>query len=119
MASRAPGLRDKVAAKLSEGIVLSSIVMSELMYGAFNSQRIDINLDRLSRLNFPVIDFDETDAKIAGAIRASLKRAGTPIGAYDLLIAAQARARGLIMVTNNVAEFGRVDGLVVEDWIGG
>lgn len=117
MGNRVPGLRDKVAASLSEGIALSSVVMSELMYGAFNSERIDINLDRLARLNFPILDFDEGDARMAGETRADLKRAGTPIGAYDLLIAAQAKARGLVIVTNNVSEFCRVEGLVVEDWL--
>jgi tRNA(fMet)-specific endonuclease VapC len=57
------------------------------------------------------------DARAAGQIKADLKRKGTPIGPYDLLIAGQARARGLTVVTRNVGEFRRVEGLTVEEWV--
>ena len=96
----------------------STIVIFELYFGAFNSSRIADNINRLSNLKMPVLEFGETDAQAAGEIRAALKKAGTPIGPYDLLIAAQAKARGLVMVTNNVTEFSRVQGLMIEDWIG-
>jgi tRNA(fMet)-specific endonuclease VapC len=95
----------------------STIVIFELYFGAFNSSRVADNIDRLTNLKMPVLEFGEADAKAAGEIRVALKKAGTPIGPYDLLIAAQARARGLVMVTNNITEFSRVDGLVIEDWI--
>jgi tRNA(fMet)-specific endonuclease VapC len=95
----------------------STIVIFELYFGAFNSSRVADNIDRLANLKMPVLEFGEADARTAGEIRAALKKAGTPIGPYDLLIAAQAKSRGLVMVTNNVAEFSRVEGLVVEDWI--
>ena len=95
----------------------STIVIFELYFGAFNSSRVADNIDRLANLKMPVLEFGEADAKAAGEIRVALKKAGTPIGPYDLLIAAQAKARGLVMVTNNVTEFSRVEGLVVEDWI--
>ena len=96
----------------------STIVIFELYFGAFNSSRVADNIDRLTNLKMPVLEFGEADARAAGEIRAALKKAGTPIGPYDLLIAAQAKARGLVMVTNNVTEFSRVEGLVIEDWIG-
>jgi tRNA(fMet)-specific endonuclease VapC len=96
----------------------STIVIFELYFGAFNSSRVAENINRLANLKMPVLEFSEADAEAAGEIRAALKKAGTPIGPYDLLIAAQAKARGLVMVTNNITEFSRVDGLVVEDWIG-
>jgi tRNA(fMet)-specific endonuclease VapC len=63
-----------------------------------------------------VLDFDKEDAQQAGEVRALLASNGTPIGAYDVLIAGQAVARNLILVTHNTREFGRVPGLRLEDW---
>jgi tRNA(fMet)-specific endonuclease VapC len=63
-----------------------------------------------------VLEFDKEDARQAGAIHALLVSQGTPIGAYDVLIAGQAVARNLILVTHNTREFGRVPGLRFEDW---
>jgi tRNA(fMet)-specific endonuclease VapC len=63
-----------------------------------------------------VLDIDSSDGRAAGEIRAALQRLGTPIRPYDVLIAGQAKARGLTVVTNNTAEFKRVEGLAVEDW---
>ena len=63
-----------------------------------------------------VLPFDNKAAYHFGQIRATLYREGRPIGPYDMMIAGQARAGGLILVTNNVKEFERVQGLVLEDW---
>jgi tRNA(fMet)-specific endonuclease VapC len=63
-----------------------------------------------------VLSFDREDARHAGEIRAMLSAQGTPIGGYDLLIAGQARARNLILVTRNQREFQRVEGLQTENW---
>ncbi|MFD1559124.1 type II toxin-antitoxin system VapC family toxin [Paraburkholderia silviterrae] len=95
---------------------LPSIVAHELYYGAYKSQRSTQNLARVEALQFEVVAFDAEDAQHAGEIRARLAAAGTPIGPYDALIAGQARARRLTLVTHNVREFARVDGLRVEDW---
>jgi tRNA(fMet)-specific endonuclease VapC len=95
---------------------LSAISVHELYYGAFRSHRVEHNLARVDGLLLEVVDFDRLDACEAGSIRADLARRGTPIGPYDVLIAGQARARGLTLVTANVREFERVDGLQVEDW---
>jgi tRNA(fMet)-specific endonuclease VapC len=67
-------------------------------------------------LQFVVLEFDQEDARQAGEIRAALAAAGTPIGPYDVLIAGQARARSLVLVTHNTGEFSRVSGLNIEDW---
>jgi len=64
-----------------------------------------------------VLPFDDAAADHAAEIQASLARRGLPIGGYDLLIAGHARSRGLTVVTGNLAEFGRVDGLRCEDWL--
>ncbi len=96
---------------------VSVIVMHELYFGAFKSQRRDRNLALVDALRFEVLPLDTEDACNAGEIRAWLAAKGTPIGAYDTLIAGQARARGLTLVTRNLREFERVPGLRVEDWV--
>jgi tRNA(fMet)-specific endonuclease VapC len=64
-----------------------------------------------------VLDFEADDAEEAGDIRAALERAGTPIGPYDVLIAAQARRRGAVLAMANRREFARVPRLTTEDWV--
>jgi tRNA(fMet)-specific endonuclease VapC len=97
---------------------VSAVVIHELYYGAFKSQRGERNVARVDALQFSVLEFDEEDARQAGKIRAHLAPKGTPIGPYDVLIAGQARARELTLVTHNTSEFQRVPGLMVEDWKG-
>jgi tRNA(fMet)-specific endonuclease VapC len=63
-----------------------------------------------------VVAVEREDARAAGAVRAALATAGSGVGAYDVLIAGQALARGLTLVTHNTRAFGRVEGLRVEDW---
>ena len=95
---------------------IPAIVMHELVFGACNSRRAADNLARIDALPFEVVAFGREDAERAGAIRAHLAAAGTPIGPYDVLIAGQALARGLAVVTHNTREFRRVPGLAGEDW---
>lgn len=100
-------------------ISISSVVLFELWYGVARSDRRRENAERLrvflsGAIN--VVPFDDEDAKTAGDLRAELEGVGTPIGAYDLLIAAQALRIGATLVTANVSEFGRVPGLVWQDW---
>ncbi len=100
-------------------LALSSVVLFELWYGVAKSSRVQENTERLRILlsgEMELLDFDDEDARTAGQVRADLERAGTPIGAYDLLIAGQALRRGLTVITANTSEFGRVDGLNWEDW---
>ena len=100
-------------------ILLSSIVGYELWYGVAKSQRKESNALRLQAFFAGPLEwtlFDEEDARAAGAVRAELETKGTPIGAYDVLMAGQARRRGATLVTSNVHEFKRVAGLKVEDW---
>jgi tRNA(fMet)-specific endonuclease VapC len=99
-----------------EAFAISSIVAHELYYGAYKSERSKESLARVEALAFAVLEFDQEDARAAGELRAQLARAGTPIGPYDVLIAGQAMARGLILITHNQKEFQRVSGLRIEDW---
>jgi tRNA(fMet)-specific endonuclease VapC len=95
---------------------ISAIVAHELYYGAFKSLRAAHNVALVDALQFEVVEFAGEDARQAGEVRALLAARGTPIGPYDVLIAGQAKARELILVTHNTAEFGRVPGLRAEDW---
>lgn len=96
---------------------LSTIVLFEMQYGAERSQRKEENLAKLELLPFEKLPFTAEDARIAGTIKAFLYNQRTPIGAYDIQIAAQALSRRLILLTYNTKEFLRVPNLEVADWI--
>jgi tRNA(fMet)-specific endonuclease VapC len=95
---------------------IPAIVAHELFYGAYKGLKTADNLARVDALQFEVLEFDREDARQAGELRAKLAAAGTPIGPYDVLIAGQALARRLTLVTHNTREFQRVPGLSIEDW---
>jgi len=102
-------------------VAISSVVLYELWYGVARSARRRENAERLRVFlsgSVDVVAFDEEDAMAAGELRATLEAAGTPIGPYDLLIAAQALRTGATLVTANVSEFARVRGLAWQDWSG-
>lgn len=98
---------------------ISSITLAEMLHGAEKSAKPDENLrqveDFISRLE--VLDYDQKAAAHYGDIRATLERKSTPIGVNDLHIAGHARSTGLILVTNNLRDFERVDALRLENWI--
>lgn len=100
-------------------MALSTVVLSELVYGAEASANVEANLRVVEGLaaRLVLLEFDVSAAHHTAQIRACLKRAGTPIGPYDAMIAGHARSRGLIVVSNNVREFARVPGLQTEDWL--
>lgn len=118
VARRSEPLLRRVEATEPGALAISSIVAHELYFGAYRSQKIEFNLETLRLLfaDLEILDLDQEDARAAGEIRADLARRGTPIGPYDLLIAGQAMARGLPLVSNNTAEFERIAGLRLEDW---
>ena len=100
-------------------LCISSITLAELFHGVEKSAKPDHNLrqveDFVSRLD--VLEYGSKAAAHYGDIRANLERKGAPIGINDLHIAAHARSEGLTLVTNNVREFGQVEGLRLENWI--
>lgn len=116
-----PQVRQRFKREIEEGstLLLSSIVAFELWYGVEKSQRREHNARRLEAfLAGPLewLPFGDDDALAAGAVRAELEKAGKPIGAYDVLLAGQARRRGATLVTSDVGDFGRVTGLNWENW---
>jgi len=99
-------------------LCLSCVTVMELMYGAEKSAQPERNLRDIEGFiqRLSVLHYDEKAAFHTAQIRAELERAGTPIGAYDQMIAGHARASGLTVVSNNTREFQRVSGLRVENW---
>jgi tRNA(fMet)-specific endonuclease VapC len=111
--------RYREAEAAGDRLALSSVVLFELWYGVAKSSQVQENTERLRVLlsgDLDLLDFDDEDARTAGQVRATLEKSGTPIGAYDLLIAGQALRRGLTVVTANTSEFSRVTGLNWQDW---
>lgn len=103
----------------ADSLCISAVVLTELLHGAAKSSRPEHHRAEVERFaaRLEVLPFDDVAADHAADIRATLERKGQPIGGYDLLIAGHARSRGLTIVTGNLVEFGRVDGLRCEDWL--
>ncbi len=99
---------------------ISSVTLGELIFGAEHSQQVERNLTDIEAIvaRLEVLPFDNKAAYHFGQIRAALYTIGKPIGPYDMMIAGQARASGMVLITNNIKEFERVPGLVLEDWMG-
>ena len=115
---RFPKVIDRVQEASPEELATSSVVAAELRYGADKSRHPAKNHARLDILlgEIRCLDFDLAAARSYGRLRAALELRGRPIGAHDMLIAAHAMAAGLVLVTDNVREFGRVPRLSCENW---
>ena len=114
-----PELQKRVADHLPDGVVLSVITVAELCYGVEHSMWPEKNRNALLRFLSPfhVRDFGMREAACYGAVRAKLAKNGTPIGTMDTLIAAHALSCRDVLITRNIREFARVDGLVSENWV--
>ena len=102
----------------SDGLCISTVTLTELLHGAAKSARPIENRHEVENFSarLAVLSFDAEAADHSADIRATLERSSKSIGAYDVLIAGHARSRGLVVITGNVGEFGRVDGLRCENW---
>ena len=100
-------------------IGVSTITVSELQYGVSKSKNRKLNKQRIEEFLFPleILPYDEIAASIYGDIRLQSEKRGEPIGPLDLLIAAHALSRNLVLISNNEKEFKRVKNLKVENWI--
>jgi tRNA(fMet)-specific endonuclease VapC len=115
---KSPSIRERIRTINKDEIAVCSVVKAELFYGAMrsnNPQRTLVNQQQFLNL-FVSLPFDDNAALIYGEIRAQLAVLGTPIGPNDLQIAAISLANNLILVTHNLREFNRVNGLQIEDW---
>ena len=115
---RHPGLIEHLLSVSPDRIFISSVTVGELEYGAARSHWGDRIRERMHAFlaNFTILPFTEEDAVLFGRFRAQLAASGTPIGAYDVMIAAQGAARNLTVVTHNTDEFSRISGIRLEDW---
>ena len=100
-------------------IMLSSITVAELFYGAEKSKARKKNWAVVEDFvsNFGIVPIDEKSCQTYAKIRASLEKSGVPIGPMDLLIASISLANNFILVTNNIKEFRRIKGLKLENWV--
>jgi len=116
-----PAVRAQLESTPLESLRLSAVVLGELEFGAEKSAYAERNRNRLAELTrrLPLLGLDAETAACYGRIRSHLERLGTPIGANDLWIAAQAQRHGATVVTDNLREFERVPGLGVENWLVG
>jgi len=119
MSKERPGLLERLTNIPARDILLSSVVVAEIEYGIANSTRREHNRQVFDTLlaGFQIAPFDAGAAKVYGPIRANLEQRGQLIGPYDLMIAAHAQALDAVLVTDNVGEFRRVEGLAVENWL--
>ena len=101
-------------------MAISAITLSELYHGAEKSAKVSQNLEVIEEFAslLEVLPYTAKASQHYGAIRSDLEKAGQTIGVNDLHIAAHARSEGLVVVTNNLSEFSRVPGLMVENWVG-
>lgn len=101
-----------------EKIAVCSVVKAELFYGSMksNNPKKSLNFQKSFLSQFVSLPFDDSCAEIYGKVRADLANAGTPISSNDIQIASIALANNLILVTHNVREFSRIEGLKIEDW---
>lgn len=118
LTGRFPTVVARIQKSTPDDLCLSSVVMAELRYGAEKSRRKKPNHDLLDTLAREVrcVDFDLDGARTYGELRTTLEKRGTPIGPYDMMIAAHALSLGLVLVTDNEREFRLVKSLPVENW---
>ena len=114
-----PALSQKLFRISPSEIFVSSVTVGELEYGCFKSKwgERTKNIMNLFLAAYTILPFDRDDAAVFGRIRADLAKTGSPIGPYDLQIAAQGVSKGLTVVTHNTGEFSRVSGIALEDWV--
>lgn len=119
MSKERPGMSDRLAGYPAASVLLSSVVVAEIEYGIAKSARQEHNRRVFDCIlqGFQIAAFDAAAARLYGPIRAELERQGRLIGPYDLMIAAHALALDAVLVTDNVGEFSRVEGLVMENWL--
>lgn len=114
-----PAVRRRLEHIPAEALILSPVVLGELETGVEKSTRVEHNRAQLSTIvaGLELAPLDAATSRSYARIRAALERQGTPIGANDLWIAAQAMVLDAILITDNVREFSRVEGLRVENWL--
>ena len=117
--NKPPAVRKRFEAFVPGSIFVSSVTVAELRYGVEKSAAREKNALALEKFLLPleIVAFDYESALVYGKIRADLERRGMPIGSMDMLITAQALAHNFTLVTHNLREFQRIQGLHCENWV--
>lgn len=115
-----PQLRERLSQIARSDLTVSAVSVAELYYGVYHSKRVEQNLQVLSTFlnDLKQLSFDSKAAETFGRLKQALARKGQAVGPYDLLIAATALSLGYTLVTHDVEEFSRIEGLVLENWVG-
>ena len=119
MNGKFPSVREKFLSVSPKEIKISSVVKGELLLGAFKSQTREKTTEKVERFlkPFEIVDFTDKMSYDYADIRKDLEFVGTPIGANDLLIAATVLYEKATLITHNMDEFSRINGLIIEDWV--
>lgn len=116
-----PNVVSNLKLHLQDPLLLSSITLMELFCGAYKSQKVAVNLAKIKTLENECRTLPVTReiAEVFGMLKADLEKKGTPLDDFDLALAASAMARNLVLVTNNIKHFERIEGLRLENWAKG
>ena len=111
-------IRKNLQKHVEDPLKISVITLMELYFGAYKSEKVAGNLAKVRRLenSFEIILTDKDSAEIFGMLKASLEKSGTPLDDFDLLIASCALSHNLILITNNIKHFDRIEGLKLANW---
>lgn len=111
-------LSKKILTAGFDNISSSIITRSELYYGAYKSKKIEKNLESINKLNKKIqfLDFNDKCQKNFGKLKADLEKRGMTLNDFDLMIASTAISYNLILITNNVRHFSRIENLTIENW---
>lgn len=113
-----PAVKKNLREHFHDPMKMSVITLMELYYGAHKSQKIASNLAKIKTLenSFEIVPISEKSAEVFGIIKAQLEKAGSPLDDFDLIIASCALSDNLVLVTNNVKHFQRIEGLKLTNW---
>jgi tRNA(fMet)-specific endonuclease VapC len=111
-------VKDNLKRHLEDPLKISVITLMELYFGAYKSEKVNVNLAKVRTLEntFEIIETNKNSAETYGMLKASLEKSGTPLDDFDLIIASCALAYNLTLVTNNVKHFNRIEGLKLTNW---
>jgi tRNA(fMet)-specific endonuclease VapC len=111
-------VKQNLRTHINDSKKITVVTLMKLYYGAYKSQKVTANLARLKMIerNMEIISSDEKSAEIFGMIKADLENRGIPLDDFDVIIASCALVRNLILVTNNIKHFKRIDGLGLVNW---
>ena len=113
-----PAVKKNLERNLHAALKISIVTLMELYYGAYKSQKVTSNLGKIKSIEdaVEIIPIGRESAEVFAMLKANLEKAGTPLDDFDLILAACALANDLVLVTNNVKHFERIEGLRLTNW---